>query len=512
MEQVIHTTCKEAAIYFQGCSQIRRGKAELKAGRNAFYIEGLTKSAQTDSITLRFAPGVSQGSIGIVNKRRGEESEERRAEEELSRKLQRVERKIEQNRSLFQLWMTNGNVSNKTEVTPQEAVDYMEQLPARIAALDEEFEALLTEHEELEKEQKAPSRFGAYLSVELDAEKDGSYDFELEFIDRNAAWRPQYEIRVTDGKSPVLKTRARAFQMTGEDWEDVKLKLIADTPDASGTRPQLHPWNLRIEAPEVLRDSAPRMRRKMAMESVAMAGAAPGACEEAELLMMDEAVPLESFSMPAAVRNEQQTMTEYLLEGRWNLESLKENSANGQGKLIDLEAEELTAKLCYYTVPKLSDGVYLVALVENSEALGRVDGEADVYLNDAYTGKVTLESTRTDEETELPLGKDRQIKVIRKQTKRYVSKTMLSGEKKTEFAYEIAVVNHKSREAEIVVLDQLPRTQDKSITVETLDTGGAERNEDSGELRWTMTLQPEETKTVTFGFEVRHPKDARVYL
>ena len=57
------------------------------------------------------------------------------------------------------------------------------------------------------------------------------------------------------------------------------------------------------------------------------------------------------------------------------------------------------------------------------------------------------------------------------------------------------------------VYDQLPLSTKKEVEVSVDETGGAEYNAKTGELKWRMTLAPAETKKVTFRFQVKYPKD-----
>ena len=212
--------------------------------------------------------------------------------------------------------------------------------------------------------------------------------------------------------------------------------------------------------------------------------------------------------MPAAVRAEQQTMAEYRLPGTWRLD--RSNGSAQEGKLIDLTEETLTARFRHLTVPQCGGGAYLVALISDAAALAQVDGEASIYLDGAFVGKASVRPERTDREAELSLGHDAQVQVERREIRRFTSKVVLTGERKAVYEYEIAVTNHKRKEITILVKDQLPVSQDKSIHVSPVELSGASVEEDSGELSWERTLQPDETVKIPFSFEVKIPKDQMV--
>ena len=48
------------------------------------------------------------------------------------------------------------------------------------------------------------------------------------------------------------------------------------------------------------------------------------------------------------------------------------------------------------------------------------------------------------------------------------------------------------------------------IEVTVLETGGATFNKDTGKLVWKINLQPNETRKLTYKFEVKYPKDKQI--
>ena len=62
----------------------------------------------------------------------------------------------------------------------------------------------------------------------------------------------------------------------------------------------------------------------------------------------------------------------------------------------------------------------------------------------------------------------------------------------------------------IIIEDQLPVSQNTQIEVTALETGGANFTKDNGKLIWNLSLQPNETRKLTYKFEVKYPKDKQV--
>ena len=78
--------------------------------------------------------------------------------------------------------------------------------------------------------------------------------------------------------------------------------------------------------------------------------------------------------------------------------------------------------------------------------------------------------------------------------------------------YEIAVRNNRNVPVKIVVYDQIPISKNESVSVVTEQTSNAKKDVETGELKWELTIQPTETKSVELGYSVKYPKDAMVTL
>jgi hypothetical protein len=57
------------------------------------------------------------------------------------------------------------------------------------------------------------------------------------------------------------------------------------------------------------------------------------------------------------------------------------------------------------------------------------------------------------------------------------------------------------------VEDHIPVSQNSQIEVTSTDTGDAKYTKETGKLNWELSLQPNETKKVSYKFEVKYPKD-----
>lgn len=95
------------------------------------------------------------------------------------------------------------------------------------------------------KQQKATSE----ITVEVNALNALKSDFKVSYLVSSAGWYPNYDLRVKNVNSPMgLTYKANVFQLSGEDWSNVKLTLSSGNPYQRSVRPILQPWRLNYYA------------------------------------------------------------------------------------------------------------------------------------------------------------------------------------------------------------------------------------------------------------------------
>ena len=89
----------------------------------------------------------------------------------------------------------------------------------------------------------------AWVTVSADEPVTGTV--ELSYMVSNAGWTPSYDLRSAGTSQPVALTyKANVFQGTGEDWNDVLLKLSTGNPNRSSIKPELPVWYLNYFYPQ----------------------------------------------------------------------------------------------------------------------------------------------------------------------------------------------------------------------------------------------------------------------
>ncbi|MTI19510.1 DUF4139 domain-containing protein, partial [Fulvivirga sp. RKSG066] len=83
------------------------------------------------------------------------------------------------------------------------------------------------------------------IIVRVEAKNSLKGDLSISYMVGNAGWFPKYDVRAVSVDKPInLKYKASAYQNTGVDWHNVKLKFSNGNPNQSGVAPELEPWRI----------------------------------------------------------------------------------------------------------------------------------------------------------------------------------------------------------------------------------------------------------------------------
>jgi hypothetical protein len=232
-----------------------------------------------------------------------------------------------------------------------------------------------------------------------------------------------------------------------------------------------------------------------------LAGRAAGVAISRDKKLKEEAIQTASV-----ITQFQPTTMVYKIEDKYTLET------DGKTTTIGIKQFEAPALYDYYTAPKIDPSVFLSARIPNWQEYDLQSGEVSLYFEGTYLGKTYLDLGSVADTLSLSLGKDNGIKVARKLVKEFSTRKFI-GSMRTEIKdYEISVRNNKHVPLTIRILDQVPVSTTKDITVEDVKMPDGQMDKDSGLVTWTITLQPGQEKKLSLGYSIKYPKDRKVVL
>jgi uncharacterized protein (TIGR02231 family) len=315
---------------------------------------------------------------------------------------------------------------------------------------------------------------------------------KLTYLVGNVSWSPYYDIRVKDNKSNVqFFLKANIYQSTGEDWNNVKLKLTTANPAEGGVKPELQTNWLGYQN-----------YRNDGLKEVVI---------RSKSMLIDADNPTQGYGVnsSASMPNIRKSFSQNMFNTEFETNIAYSIPSDNQNHQVDLTSFAQSAIYGYSVVPKLNKEVFVTAQVLANDLINQISGEANVYYDGTFTGKTLISPTANDTLL-LTLGKDKRIQVERKKLKEFCSNSFFGGTKTESITWEITIKNTRKDAVILTIEDQIPVSTDKEIEVKLTDKGNANLDEATGKLTWKLDLAPEKSQIIKFSFEVKHPKDKQL--
>jgi uncharacterized protein (TIGR02231 family) len=344
------------------------------------------------------------------------------------------------------------------------------------------------------------------ISILLSTDVAITTDIELKYIVNDAGWSPSYDIKATDTDAPVkLEYRAKVFNNTDIDWNNIKIKLSTADPNLSVTKPSLNPWYLSFQTYAYNKQ---RVLKNEGYLNVLSESDAPSMNKEygdlgGEGVLQDQTVIVSGDFSEAIVPE---------LSAEFDIKKTYSIPSDDKPYLVDISEHELPASYSHFAVTKLDRDVFLIAKITGWEDLNLIEGPANVYYAGTYLGQSFIDTRNVKDTLDLSLGRDSKVIVTRTKMTNFSSTQFIGLKRKETLTYQLIAKNNRKSDINIQILDQIPISQTDEIEVKVLDISGAIQNLTTGELKWEFVLKPGESKTMTLSFEIKYPKDKTLEL
>ena len=332
--------------------------------------------------------------------------------------------------------------------------------------------------------------------------------FTVTYFTNKAKWVPCYDLNIPSMDKPiVLQAKAHVQQITGLDWDNVKLTLSTAQPNRSTEAPVFKAWFLQFARPQRIIDGVQVRGNKTTEGHVPASNSITYEWSALEGVSAVDGTNLDVVSMNDYINiNEQEFMVNYDIAVPYDI------PGNGKWQLIDLNNYDIKADFKYYSAPKLSSETYIVATLSDYGKYNLLPGEATVTFNDTYVGKTWIRPNDTENQITLTLTTEPRISVKREKQRDF-SSTKHVGNTTTETrSYLITVRNNLTRSAKLTLKEQYPISNDKDIEVKLGEVKPAAtyNKEEIGVLTWDLELNAGETRTFVVTYSVKYPKDRTI--
>lgn len=499
---VVKSKATEVSVYRNSVSVTRTGSVRLNAGRSTIFIQGMSKTAKSDSFSVKFPTEIHAMNIQVVS---FEETGEDLESEKIARELSDLNYKVETYSMLIELRKKNGDFSSRKDITAQEQEKYLDSLPEKLFSLQETINKLSEEKEKTSKRLKEAEAEDEkpLIMVELECDKEGEYPFILQYQEASGRWEPKYEVRFTGEENPLdVYMKSKIVQGSGEDWKQVKVTLYTGNPSASQSIPALPSVKLSIYEPPVekFRGMGAKM---MGASASAMAGGAQ-MLEDAAAPAMDTAMMNMAMAQTAAASvSEEETMTAF------ELPDLRDLLSDTEGNIADLQSFKVDAKYNSLCIPCVKDTSFLTATITSAD-WPLPAANASIYLKEVFAGNVYVNPDSEEETFILSLGQDERLNVIRKELPCKTQDVFLKNQKKKSHEYLIKITNKSSERIKVLLKDSIPVSTDKTIAVDASELSGGTINEENGVINWEISVAGHSSEEIKLAYTITWPKDKQL--
>lgn len=186
--------------------------------------------------------------------------------------------------------------------------------------------------------------------------------------------------------------------------------------------------------------------------------------------------------------------------------------SNGEKLMVDLKTYEIDAMYEYFAIPKLDKDAFLMARIINWDQYNLLEGEANLYFEDAFVGRSILDAKSLQDTLDISLGRDRSIVISREKDKQFSKRKVLGSSIQETNNFKIVVRNKKSQPIKLTLFDQVPVSVVDDITVTVLELAKGKLDNKTGEVTWEITIDSQQQKEINFQYQVKYPKGERIIL
>jgi hypothetical protein len=370
------------------------------------------------------------------------------------------------------------------------------------------------------------------VKVILEAEQANTVTLKLSYLVHGASWYPVYDIRVSSQEETMnLVYKANVVQNTGEDWNNVNLKISTALPHMGAEHPELQPWRLAYYKPpvpkkykssnntltsEILEDlSVTDISDIIAVQpGVSVVGGEMnlrGGRSNEVTYTIDGMAVSDPVSKPAKLEYFVSELKENITSAVFEIPGKNSVLSDNQEHQVTILIHDYAAEFQYSTIPKLSQFAYLKAKVKNNSGYPLLDGTANIFLDENFVTTTDFGFAAPTEEFWTFLGVDEGISIEHKLVKIFNEDFgFFTKKKKKTYEYEISLKNNKKNMVNIVIKDQIPLSKNDDISVKLIQPDMKDEKkdftiDDEQTIKWEMKIEAGKEQKIPLKFSVEYP-------
>lgn len=538
-EVKVNTSIEALTVFLTGGEVTRHSKVNLKEGRNKIIFTGI--STVIDQKSIQFSADKSHDLVSVStemdyltftemnprikkikdslqiitdiqsdlrNEKAAYQAEKQLLEKNNSIKGSQQNLSVEELKAMADYYRTRMMSINKT------LTDY----DKRIRVYNTKVIQYNQQLNELNYKESVKSN---QIVVVVDSDNAQQLTVELKYIVSNCGWQANYDLSAEDIEGKIkLKYKAKVYNNTGNDWDNINLVLSTSNPNISASAPDLSPWYLNGNS--VVADDYKKkgyiVPQKQAYQRYYQNASVPQQNQQLDGLSLNGTTGWNMNS--GNIQNNESARTSVQittievpqLSSEFDIEKQYTIPSDSKPYLVEISQHDLNATFSHKAVPKLDKDAFLLANIVGWERLNLISGPTNVYYADTYVGQSYINTRNVEDTLRLSFGRDKKVLITRKKLEEFSEKKVVGGNKKDTYVFEITVKNNRTIPLTMKLYDQIPVSQQSDITVTVNEISEAEYNEENGILTWGVSLNPGEAQKYKISFTLKYPKNKSVQV
>ncbi len=511
----IDSRVDRVTVYPQSLATVERvASVDLPAQRGTLTIDGLPTALNPSSVRVAVTSGeLTLGGVETATVAMGEPSRERERalRDQLAQLREERQRwadeqatartELDYIKGLSQLPSGEGAVKVLSEgdatqrwrqlqeliaTSSQKAHRQLRKAEREVSRLDQEIETVERRLDQLGDSEREAVR----VTMPYEAPAAGKVGLRLLYRVQGPSWRPQYEARLaTQSGTLHLMRYAEVSQATGEEWNDVRLRLATTRP-VTGERPEPGTWWLDLrERPDGRTGAGAELKRQRLPEQSALTSAADTAGAARPEVETVDAEFAATYEIPARVTI----------------------PAGNQPQSLRINEHTIDAKVGAQVYPQTDSRAWLVAQATWTGEGPLPAGRVARFRDGAYVGEGQLATWSPGEERTLTFGTDPSVTVRFEAARDEAGESgWITTQSTRRRLYQLTVRNRHNVELPVAIFFRVPVGRDEGIEIsEQFSYQPSTRNwqDKQGVHVWRLPLDSGAEHQLSLGFEVSHPKD-----
>lgn len=581
----------KAIVYQEGAQLGHTKKIVLKTGQHTLEFIDLPEDIVNNSLQVSLGTNVViesidlQKDVTIEPKYKHQIDSFLLASKILSDSIILLQTHVEIFQSEKEVIAQNSKIKATENITASDVSDFadfyrkrrmeIESLILELKYKKEDFQKrIISYQQEIAKIKAVNKNHRNKLVVKYTSASEEMVEATLSYMIKSAGWTPDYDIRVESTSEPLAWVyKAKVFQNSGIDWQDVELAFATGYPSANLTKPVLSnylltPHNYYTDQPGRRPLNKPRYVSGTVMDvygesligaNIVEQGTDNGTVSdvdgkfslkltnpgsklnisytgyESKIVVprpgdnifileeghsLDEVVVADGFRLSSFYKKEKKKV-EYQIplaikknvtQRLFELTQRYSIKSNASEKSVTLLTYNIDCNYRYEVVPKVEEKAYLVALIKDWFKYEFLSGNINIYFNGIYQGNSFLDLQKEKEELVFSIGVDTNIKVKRNSKQDYNDENFFGDKVTSKKTWEIELHNGHPFAAEFVITDQIPKSKSDKIKVEVKELSNGMLNEDTGMVEWKMNISEGSTETLQLTYHVTSRRKDRVIV